>query len=230
LSKKRLILTKTLVWLLCLLPLARVTWRGWNSYRGAEPDLTANPIEFITLSTGTWTLVFLLTTMAITPLRRITGQPWLIKFRRLIGLFAFFYACLHFTTYIWLDKFFDFGGMIEDIAKRKYITMGFLAFTLLIPLAVTSTAGWIRRLGGRKWNRLHSLIYISAIAAVIHFWWKVKADIREPAIYAAVLAALLVYRLAVWARTRSGNRVIGSSGHRAIGKADSSSALRSESE
>jgi sulfoxide reductase heme-binding subunit YedZ len=202
LTRAQLIVVKSAVWLLCLGPLLRLAWRGWNSYRGAEPDLTANPIEFITLSTGTWTLVFLLTTLAITPLRRVTGFVPLIKFRRLIGLFAFFYACLHFTTYIWLDKFFDFGGMIEDLAKRKYITMGFLAFTLLVPLAVTSTAGWIRRLGGKNWSRVHSLIYVSAIAAVIHFWWKVKADTREPAIYATVLTLLLAYRLAVWARKR----------------------------
>ena len=185
-------LMKIPVWGLCLMPLVRLAWKGFHD------DLGANPIEFITLSTGTWTLIFLLTTLAITPLRRLTGLTWLIRFRRLIGLFAFFYAALHFTTYIWLDKFFDFPAMLKDIAKRPFITAGFTAFLLLIPLAATSTAGAIRRLGGRKWQLLHRLIYVSALGAVVHFWWKVKADTRQPAIYAAVLAVLLGYRIVAW--------------------------------
>ena len=182
-------LLKLLVWSGCLMPLARLGWKGFHD------GLGANPIEFITLSTGTWTLVFLLATLAITPLRKLTGLSWLIRFRRLLGLFAFFYASLHFTTYIWLDKFFDFHEMLKDVAKRPFITAGFTAFVLLVPLAATSTAGSIRRLGGRNWQLLHRLIYVSASAAVVHFWWKVKADTRQPAIYAAILSALLAYRI-----------------------------------
>ena len=158
----------------------------------------ANPIEFITLSTGTWTLVLLLGMLAITPLRRLLRQAWLGCFRRPIGLFAFFYASLHFTTYIWLDKFFDFGEMMKDVTRRPFITAGFFAFGLLIPLAVTSTTGAVRRLGLENWQRLHRLVYISAASAVLHFWWKVKADKRAPAIYAAILLALLAYRLIAW--------------------------------
>jgi sulfoxide reductase heme-binding subunit YedZ len=180
------------------MPLARLIWKGLHD------GLGANPIEFITLSTGTWTLVFLLATLAITPLRKLTGQAWLIRFRRLIGLFAFFYAALHFTTYIWLDKFFDFSEMLKDVAKRPFITAGFTAFLLLIPLAATSTAGSIRRLGGRNWQLLHRLIYVSALSAVVHFWWKVKADTRQPAIYAAILAVLLGCRIIVWGRRELG--------------------------
>ena len=187
-SKRSLIFLKTAVWIGCLAPLGRLL------YRGLTTGLGANPIEFVTLSTGTWTLVFLLTTLAITPLRRLAGQNWLIKFRRLVGLFAFFYACLHFTTYIWLDKFFDLAEILKDITKRPFITAGFLAFVLLVPLALTSTAGAIRRLG-RRWQLLHSLIYVSSSAAVVHYWWQVKADIRQPALYAAILAALLLLRL-----------------------------------
>ena len=188
-TRKRIAVVKSIVWVACLAPLFRLVWKGLAG------SLGANPIEFITLSTGTWTLVCLLTTLAITPLRRLTGQSWLIRLRRLAGLFAFFYGTLHFITYIWLDKFFDVPDMIKDVTKRPFITAGFLAFLLLIPLAVTSTAGAIRRMGGRKWQLLHRLIYISGVSAAVHFWWKVKADVREPAIYAAVLAVLLSIRL-----------------------------------
>jgi methionine sulfoxide reductase heme-binding subunit len=168
---------------------------AWKGYLG---DLGANPIEKITHSTGDWTLRFLLITLAITPLRRALGAPALIRFRRMLGLFAFFYGCLHFLTYIWLDKFFDVHGMLADIAKRKFITVGLTAFVLLIPLAVTSTAGWIRRLGGRRWRALHRLIYFSAIAGVIHYLWLVKADIRKPLEYGSILALLLFYRIMSW--------------------------------
>ena len=188
-TRKTIAVVKSMVWAACLAPLFRLVWKGLAG------SLGANPIEFITLSTGTWTLVCLLTTLAITPLRRMTGQAWLIRLRRLVGLFAFFYGTLHFITYVWLDKFFDVPGMIKDVVKRPFITAGFLAFLLLIPLAVTSTAGAIRRIGGRRWQLLHRLIYISGVSAVVHFWWKVKADVREPAIYAAVLAVLLGIRL-----------------------------------
>src|SRR4029077_7256012 len=172
---------KPVVFLACLIPLGLL---GWKAYNGA---LGSNPIEVITHATGDWILRFLLITLAITPLRKLTGQHWLIRYRRMFGLFAFFYAVLHFLTYVWLDKFFDLHEMLHDIAKRKFITVGFTGFVLLIPLALTSTKGWIRRLGGKRWQALHRLIYFSAIAGVIHYWWLVKADIHLPLEYGAVL-------------------------------------------
>ena len=180
----------------CLGPLAAL---GWKAYQHA---LGANPIEVITHATGDWTLRFLLITLAITPLRKLLKQPWLIRFRRMFGLFAFFYVSLHFLTYIWLDKFFDLHDMLADIAKRRFITVGFAGFLLLIPLALTSTAGWIRRLGGKRWQALHRLIYLSAIAGVIHYIWLVKADLRKPLQYAFILAVLLAYRVIVWFRSK----------------------------
>lgn len=186
---------KVVVFISCLLPAARLAWRGYQNALGA------NPIEVITHSTGDWTLIFLLITLSITPLRKLLGQPWLIRFRRMFGLFAFFYVSLHFTTYIWLDKFFDLHEILKDVAKRRFITVGFAAFVMLIPLTITSTAGWIRRLGGKRWRALHRLIYFSAIAGVIHYFWLVKADKRKPVEYGTVLAVLLGYRLAVWIRT-----------------------------
>ena len=184
---------KPFVFLACLLPLARL---GWKAYMGL---LGANPIEVITHSTGDWTLIFLLITLAVTPLRKLTGQTWLIRYRRMFGLFAFFYVTLHFLTYIWLDKFFNVHDMLADIAKRKFITVGFTGFVLLIPLALTSTSGWIRRLGGKRWQALHRLIYAAAICGVIHYLWLVKADIRKPLQYGTVLAVLLGYRVVSWA-------------------------------
>ena len=184
---------KPLVFLACLLPLARL---GWKAYMGL---LGANPIEVITHSTGDWTLIFLLITLAVTPLRKLSGQLWLIRYRRMFGLFAFFYVTLHFLTYIWLDKSFDVHEMLADIAKRKFITVGFTGFVLLIPLAITSTKGWIRRLGGKPWQMLHRLIYASAICGVIHYLWLVKADIRKPLQYGMVLTVLLGYRVVNWA-------------------------------
>ena len=184
---------KPVVFLACLGPLARLGWKAYNHALGA------NPIEVITHSTGDWTLIFLLVTLAITPLRKLTGQLWLIRFRRMFGLFAFFYVVLHFLTYIWLDKFFDVHEMLADIGKRKFITVGFTGFALLIPLAITSTTGWIRRLGGRRWQKLHQLIYFSATAGVIHYWWLVKKDFHKPLEYAVVLGVLLGYRIVVWA-------------------------------
>jgi methionine sulfoxide reductase heme-binding subunit len=162
--------------------------------------LGANPVEALEHKTGDWTLRFLLITLAITPLRKLLHVPALIKFRRMFGLFAFFYGCLHFATYLGVDKFFNVHEILADVVKRKYITVGFTAFVLLIPLAITSTAGWIRRLGGKRWRALHRLIYVSAIAGVIHYLWLVKADIREPLEYGAVLATLLAYRVVVWLR------------------------------
>ena len=181
--------SKAVVFLLCLLPLAALGWRALHG------ELTANPIEFITHATGDWTLRFLIITLCVTPFRKILHLPELIRFRRMLGLFAFFYACLHFTTYIWLDKFFDLSEMWKDIAKRKYITVGFTAFLLLIPLAITSTAGWIRRLGGKRWQRLHRLIYVSAGLGVIHYYWLVKSAVIRPLTYGAIVAVLLLWRL-----------------------------------
>ena len=188
---------KVAVFLICLLPLAALVWRAIHH------GLTANPIEFITHSTGDWTLRFLCMTLAITPLRKIFRQPNVIRFRRMLGLFAFFYGCLHFTTYIWLDKFFDLAEMGKDVSKRPYITLGFTAFVLLIPLATTSTAGWIRRLGGRRWQLLHRLIYVSAVAGVIHYYWVVKSAVLRPLIYAVIVAVLLLWRFGdkLWPRS-----------------------------
>jgi methionine sulfoxide reductase heme-binding subunit len=187
---------KPVVFLACLIPLALL---GWKAYSGA---LGANPIEVITHATGDWTLRFLLITLAVTPIRKLTGQLWLIRYRRMFGLFAFLYGTLHFLTYIWLDKFFDLHEMLHDVAKRRFITVGFAGFVLLIPLALTSTTGWIRRLGGKRWQALNRLIYFSAIAGVVHYLWLVKADIHEPVEYGVILAVLLGYRIAVWANLR----------------------------
>ena len=189
---------KPVIFVACLWPLMRLGWKGYGGLLGA------NPIEVITHSTGDWTLIFLMVTLSVTPLRKLSGQLWLIRYRRMFGLFAFFYATLHFLTYIWLDKFFDVHEMLVDVAKRKFITIGFTAFLLMMPLAVTSTRDWIRRLGGRRWNRLHRLIYVSALCGVIHYLWLVKADIRTPGEYGAVLAVLLGYRAVVWIWPRVG--------------------------
>ena len=153
--------------------------------------LGANPIDAVTDATGTWTLRFLVLTLLVTPLRRWTGWNALVRFRRMLGLFAFFYGTLHFLTYIWLDQFFDLPSVLKDIVKRPFITVGFTAFVLMIPLALTSTAGWIRRLGGRRWNLLHRLVYVSAALGVVHYWWLVKADISRPMRYALIVAVLL---------------------------------------
>jgi sulfoxide reductase heme-binding subunit YedZ len=193
---------KVVILLACLVPLGLLLW----GFFGRTPlDMTtwgaglgANPIEKITHATGDWTIRFLLITLAITPARKLLRIPSLIRFRRMFGLFAFFYGCLHFLTYIWLDKFFNVHEMIADVAKRPFITVGFTGFVLLIPLAITSTSGWIRRLGGKRWQSLHRLIYCTAIAGVIHYLWLVKADIRKPLEYGAILAVLLSYRLVVW--------------------------------
>jgi methionine sulfoxide reductase heme-binding subunit len=172
----------------CLLPLARLIVLGVGS------GLGANPIEFITHSTGTWTLVGLLATLSVTPLRQLTGRADLIRYRRMLGLFAFFYACLHFIAYIWLDQFFDLSGIAKDIVKRPFITLGFAAFVLLIPLAATSTHAMMRRLG-RRWQQLHRLVYPIALLGVIHYLWLVKKDLTQPLIFGAVLVLLLAMRL-----------------------------------
>lgn len=179
---------KPVVWVGCLVPAAILV------VQTLRDELTANPIEHVTLWTGYTTLVLLMVTLAVTPIRRITGWNRVIQLRRLIGLFAFFYVVLHFLTYMVLDQFFAFDFIIEDIIERPYITVGFLAFVLLIPLASTSTRGWIRRLG-RRWQYLHRAIYVSAALGVVHYYWKVKADTREPLIFAAILGGLLFLRL-----------------------------------
>ncbi len=180
---------KITVFLLCLIPL------GLEVRLYLRDDLGANPLEHITHFTGDWAINLLMITLAITPLRKLLHWPAAIRFRRMLGLFAFFYACLHFTTYLWLDKFFDWSEITKDIYKRPFITVGFLAFVCMVPLAVTSTAGWIRRLGGKRWQMLHRLIYVSGIAAVIHYYWLVKSDVRKPLLYGSILGVLLLYRL-----------------------------------
>ena len=185
-------LTKVTIFMAALIPLLRL---GWKALHGG---LGANPIEVITHSTGDWTLIFILTTLSVTPLRRLTRQYWLIGVRRMVGLFAFFYGTLHFLTYIWLDKFFDIHEMTKDIVKRPFITVGFSAFVLMVPLAATSTARSIRRLGGKNWQRLHRLIYLTGILGVIHYLWLVKANKHKPYEYGIVLSILLLYRIAVW--------------------------------
>lgn len=183
----RIAIFKFLVFVASLVPLVRLVWKAFHD------GLGANPIEVVTHSTGTWTLVFLLVTLSISPIRKLSRVLWLIRFRRMLGLFAFFYSVLHFTTYIWLDKFFDVHQMVKDIYKRPFITVGFTAFVLLIPLAVTSTQSMIRRLG-RRWQMLHRFIYASTTLGVIHYLWLVKADRRVPEIYGGILVILLVYR------------------------------------
>ncbi len=188
-----------------LTPFLHLVWRA------VMGELGVNPIETITLTTGRWTLRFLLITLAVTPLRRLSGWHQAIRFRRMLGLFAFFYGTLHFSIYIGIDQFFAWRFILADIAKRPYITVGFTAFVLMIPLALTSTAGWVRRLG-RRWQILHRLVYVSAIGGVIHFLWKVKADTRDPLIYAVVLAGLLGVRL--WYRYRPRLTAVGMSAAR----------------
>lgn len=188
------------IFLLCLGPLGLLIWQGFTG------GLTANPIEFITHRTGDWTLRFLLITLAVTPARRLTGWNPIIRCRRMLGLFAFFYGSLHFLTLIVFDHFFSITSILEDIAERKYITVGFAGFVLMIPLAVTSTQAMVRRLGGRRWQALHRLVYVSAIAGVVHYLWLVKVDVRPPLRYAAILAVLLGFR--VWHHYRVGARAV----------------------
>jgi sulfoxide reductase heme-binding subunit YedZ len=190
---------KPAVFLACLVPLALLVWDALHNQLGA------NPIEAITHYTGNCTLIFLLITLAITPLRKLTRQYWLINLRRMLGLFAFFYGTLHLMTWVWLDKFFDTHEMLADIAKRKFITAGMTGFVLMIPLALTSTKWSIRKLGGKRWQALHRLIYFSAAAGVIHYIWLVKADLRKPLEYAFVLGVLMFYRIVTWAWSRSKN-------------------------
>ena len=184
--------TKVALFLLCLIPFAGLVWRIIKS------DLGANPVEFLQHATGDWTLRFLVFTLCITPFRKLLKLPDLIRFRRMLGLFAFFYVCLHFLTYLGPDQSFDLSAMWKDVAKRPFITVGFTAFVLLIPLAMTSTAGWIRRLGGKRWQLLHRSIYVAAVCGVIHYYWLVKSDVRKPLFYGALVGILLLWRLGDW--------------------------------
>ncbi|ESQ16724.1 MAG: sulfoxide reductase heme-binding subunit YedZ [Thiohalocapsa sp. PB-PSB1] len=183
-----LYLVKASLFILCLLPLILLIVQTIDNRLGA------NPVQAVVHSTGDWALRLLLVTLAVTPLRKLTGWTWLVRMRRMFGLYAFFYAVLHFSAYLWLDQYFDWSAIIEDIAKRPYITVGFIALLALVPLALTSTKGWMRRLGVR-WKRLHRLIYAIAILAILHYLWMVKADLLEPAIYAVTLSLLLLVRL-----------------------------------
>ena len=197
---------KLAVFLACLVP---AVWLAWDIWAG---NLSANPIEDLRDRTGIWTLRFLMITLAVTPLRRVTEWRSVIRFRRMLGLFGFFYAFIHFITYIWLDQFFDFHAILDDITKRPFIISGVVSFVLLIPLAITSTKKWIGRLGGKRWQMVHRLIYVSAAAGALHYYWRVKLDVRSPVAYGALLAILLLFRfrfetlklqIARFAKTRS---------------------------
>lgn len=189
-TNKQLSLLKSLIFLLALLPFARMVWL---TYTGQLVE----PLEFITRGTGDWTLYFLCISLAVTPLRRFTQWNWLIKLRRMLGLFAFFYAALHFTTFLWFDHFFDVQEMWKDVLKRPFITVGFIAFVLLIPLAVTSTNGMVKRLGGKRWQWLHRLIYVIAPLGILHFWWMKagKHNFAQPILFGVIVALLLAIRV-----------------------------------
>ncbi|MDH3513279.1 MAG: protein-methionine-sulfoxide reductase heme-binding subunit MsrQ [Gammaproteobacteria bacterium] len=195
-------LIKPGLFIVALVPLA------WLIYRTVNNDLGANPIETLNRYTGDWVLRFLMITLTVTPLRRLTGWNGLLRYRRMLGLFAFFYACLHFLSYVWLDQFFALSEILRDVAKRPYITVGFTSFLMLIPLAVTSTSGMIRRLGARRWQQLHRLVYFIGIGGVVHFLWLVKSDLREPLVYAAILALLLGFR--IWNSAHSSRNTVAS--------------------
>jgi methionine sulfoxide reductase heme-binding subunit len=188
---------KAIAFVLALVPLGRLVAGVFLRTLGT------NPVEAIIRSLGTWTLVFLCITLALTPLRRMTGWQWLARLRRMSGLYAFFYAVLHFTSYVWLDQDLDVAAIVHDIPKRPFITLGFTCLVLLVPLAATSTDAMVKRLGSRRWVALHRLVYAVAVGGVVHFWWLVKRDVTEPAIYAAVVTVLLGYRLLAAARSRT---------------------------
>ncbi|KAG1200122.1 hypothetical protein G6F57_014941 [Rhizopus arrhizus] len=189
---------KPVLFLLGLTPFLRWIWLGFNN------GLTANPVEFLTRSSGTWTLVCLLVTLAITPLRRLTGQPALVRVRRMCGLFAFFYGAMHFMAWVWWDRGLDPAAMLQDIGERPFITVGFAAFVLMMALAATSTQWAMRRLG-KRWQQLHRAIYAIGLLAVLHYWWHKagKNDLAQPLLYASVLALLLGWRIVAWWRRRA---------------------------
>jgi len=201
-TQRQLSLLKAVLFIACLIPVARLGWGLWRD------ELGANPIEFITRALGTWTLNFLLITLAVSPLRKLTGWHWLVRLRRMLGLFAFFHVLLHLTTYLWLDQFFDWPAILKDILKRPFITVGMAAFVLLVPLAVTSHNAMIRRIGGKRWQQLHRSIYAIAIFGVVHYWWLVKKDVTLPALYAVMLTILLGVR-ALWREQERRRQVAG---------------------
>lgn len=211
--------TKVVIFPLCLVPLAILVWQGLHN------DLTLNPVQYVEHTTGDWVLRFLVITLAITPFRKLLRLPQLIRFRRMMGLFAFFYLCLHFTTWLWLDRYFDWSQIRDDLTKRPFIMVGFAAFLLLIPLAITSTAGWIRRLGGKRWQLLHRLIYIAAVLGVIHFYWLVKSDVHKPLEYAFIVGVLLLWRIGSWI---AGRRQPSSSSAKAVRKTPSKADVSAE--
>ena len=195
-SLSRLQISKAVLFVVCLVPATLLAWKFFHDQLGA------NPFEALTRESGEWTLRFLLLTLLMTPLRDILHEAWPLQLRRMLGLYSFFYACLHLMTYLWFDQFFDWQEITKDILKRPFITVGIIAWILLLPLAVTSTNGMMRRLG-RNWKRLHRSIYLIAVLGVVHFIWLVKADLREPLIYAAILTSLLGYRLTRWWRKQA---------------------------
>lgn len=182
---------KLLIFVNALVPLALMLWDVYHQRVGA------NPLEFVTRTTGMLTLVFLMFTLAVSPVRQITGLNWMVKFRRMLGLFAFFYGALHLGTYVWFDRFFNFRSIPGDVAQRPFITLGMLAFFLMVPLAITSTNKMVKRMGGKRWSLLHKLIYAAGVAGVLHFWLLVKSDIRLPLTFGFVLLLLLTHRVFV---------------------------------
>ncbi len=190
-TSKQIASIKAVLFMAALIPFARLVLFAFTDRLGA------NPIEFITRNTGDWTLYFLCLTLAVTPLRRLSKWNWLIKLRRMLGLFVFFYATLHFTTFLWFDHFFDLDEMLKDVVKRPFITVGFTAFLLLIPLAVTSTNGMVRRLGGKRWQWLHRTVYLIAALGILHFWWMKagKHDFAQPILFGSIVALLLLARV-----------------------------------
>jgi methionine sulfoxide reductase heme-binding subunit len=191
-------IAKPAVFVLSLLPAAFLAWQFWLAWNGQPNDLGAEPVETLEHESGEWAIRFLAATLAVTPLRQLTGWGQLVKLRRMLGLFTFFYASLHLAVFAGLDLELQIGEVLTEIVKRPYITIGMAAWLMLLALALTSTKGSIRRLGGRRWNRLHQLTYVAAVAAVVHFWWSVKKDIEDPLIFALIFAALLSWR--VWRR------------------------------
>lgn len=191
---------KLLVFVNALVPLALLAW-DWRAGRAG-----ANPLDFVTRTTGTLTLVFLVLTLAVSPLRKWTGAQWLVRLRRMIGLYAFFYGSLHLLTYLWFDKSFNFGEIAGDVVRRWFIIVGMIGFFSMVPLAITSTDKMIKRLGGKRWQKLHRLTYVAAIAGVLHYYLLVKSDIRKPLLFAAAVAVLLGYRLYVSYSKRAGPR------------------------
>ena len=204
-AEPRIVVAKAAVHLAALTPLAILLWQMWGVAKTGSNALGADPVAEIEHRLGLWALRFLMLTLAITPLRQLTGWTVLTRFRRMLGLYAFAYASLHFAAYLGLDLRGFWAQVFQDIVKRPYITVGFIAWLLLVPLAVTSTTGWIKRLG-RNWARLHKLVYGIAVLAVLHFWWLVKSDLREPALYAGVAALLLGWRAWKALKTRAGAR------------------------